>query len=423
MNSYHDKIAKILRVDKHVIFDLEVGMEKVTGKLGVLKKIVEENDAMVTDRMQKLGLPKDSPARDVFDALTSKIEADDVSIFAAADIISLREVNSAQKICDFVAKIGEMREGYFMKIEKAKELLMAEPPRKIMAALGYTSVQDLLDKEDVLEVYSALRFLEGSDWLNMVFFKQYENLKPEDFEVRKVQLKALSPKWIAAAEKFVAKKYHNVSHLKELGIIFVIPIFLGISGEILRLLSLLLHYLHEVDYYSGLFKHFAGGPVERFASRVISLLRGDILERRLSAPVAEAVRPRWLIVQRYLAKDDENDWHLFEPHVNPEALHWERAVADIVNIPNKIPGFKNGLDFWKDLGWAGDYFATEAGISVLVSFNLVDTVMALVKEKELLKYLYHQQEALWNRIFTGYFSEDEMRENIQRHIIQGWFEV
>lgn len=423
MNSYHEKIAKILRVDKHVIFDLEAGLEKITGKVGVLQGIVDENDAMVADRMQKLGLPKDALARDVFDALTSKIEADDVSIFAAADIISLREKNSAEKICDFVLKIGEIRDGYFMKMEKAKELLAAEPPLKIMEALGYSTVEDLLAKEDILEVYSALRFLEGSEWLNAVFFKQYENLKSEDFEIRKVQLKALSPKWIAAAEKFVAKKYHNVSHLKELGVIFVIPIFLGISGETLRLLSLLLHYLHEVNYYSGLFKHFAEGPVERFASRIISLLRGDILERRLAVPVAEAERPRWLIVQRYLAKDDENDWHLFEPHVNPEALHWERAVADIVNIPNKITGFKNGLDFWKDLGWVGDYFATEAGVSILVSFNLVDTVMALVKEKELLKYLYHQQEAMWNRIFTGYFSEEEMREAIQKHIIQGWFEV
>jgi hypothetical protein len=53
----------------------------------------------------------------------------------------------------------------------------------------------------------------------------------------------------------------------------------------------------------------------------------------------------------------------------------------------------------------------------------VDTVMSLVKEKELSKYLYHQEEALWNRIFTGYFSEDELEKFTKKYIIQGWFEV
>ncbi|MBI3114472.1 MAG: hypothetical protein HYZ07_00755, partial [Candidatus Harrisonbacteria bacterium] len=139
--------------------------------------------------------------------------------------------------------------------------------------------------------------------------------------------------------------------------------------------------------------------------------------------MAEAARPRWLIVQRYLAKDDENDWRLFEPHVNPEALHWQRAEQDILNIAKVIRGFHNGLDFWSGLGWAGDYFPTETGVPVLVSFNIVDTVMALVKEKELIKYLYHQQEALWNKIFTSYFSEQELEELSKKYIIQGWFEV
>ncbi len=439
-NIYLDKIARILRVDKHVLYNLDAEMAKITGKVDVIKNIALENERLVKDRMQQLGLPQESSASAVYDALISKIEADDLNLFKVIGISTARSLEAAQKICAFVKKFVPMQNGYFLKLEKAKELLIAEPPRFILSALGYNTVEDMLVKEDIFEVYSALRFLEGSEWLNNVFFKQYEKLRPEDFEERAVEIRAISPKWTEAAQKFVAKKHHNVSHLKELGVIFVIPIFLGISGETMRLMSLLVHYVHEVAYYSTLFKRCATGPIERFASSIVSLLRGDVVEDRLALPMSLADRPRWMIVQRYLAKDDENDWRLFEPHINPEAVHWEKAVDDIVGIETVIPNFsaegtrlpdgqgsskggKDGLSFWQDIGWVGDYFLTETGVQVLVSFNLVDTAMSLVKQKELVKYLYHQEEALWNKIFLGYFSQAEMERFLKDYAIQGWFEV
>ena len=422
-NGYHDKIAKILRVDKHIIYDLEAGMAKVTGKVDVIKNIAIQNDQLVKDRMQRLGLPQNSRASDVYDALISKIEADDIKLFSVMGISTARSAEAAQKICDFVVRVSPLQTGYFLKLEKAKELLIAEPPRLVMSALGYNTIEDLLAKEDIFEIYSALRFLEGSDWLNNVFSKQYEKLRPEDFEIRKIELRALGDKWAKAAQKFVAKKHHNVSHLKELGVIFVIPIFLGISGETLRIFSLLLHYLREVAYYSILFKRHADNSRDQFSSSLISLLRGDVIEQRSELPISAIGSPMWMIVQRYLAKDDENDWRLLEPHVNPEAMHWERAVDDIVGVETKIANFKDGLSFWQNIGWVGDYFATETGVSILVSFNLIDTVMSLVKQKELSKYLYHQQEALWNKIFIDYCGQQSIEKLMQDNAIQGWFEA
>lgn len=419
-----DKIAKILRVDKRLIYDLEKALNQATGKSGIFDKIVQKNDRLVKDRMAVLGLVPDAKAQEVYDSLISKIEADDLKICTAIGVCSAKGYLGAKSICDFVTQLHKPKKGYFLKLERAKEMLMAEPPKKILGALGYENVSQMLEKEDLLEVFSALRFLEDTEWLNNVFFKQYEKLTHDDFEVREVQVKALSDKWAAAAEKFVAKKYHNVSHLKELGVIFVIPIFLGISGETLRLLSLLLHYMHEVGYYSALFDQFMKDGDGEFAQKIISLLRGDVAEERVKfLDLDESSKSKWLIVQRYLAKSDENDWRLFVPHINPEALHWARAEEDIFKIEKVIPDFQDGLDFWRDLGWMGEFFQTEAGVPLLVSFNLVDTVMALVKEKELIKYLYHQQEAMWNEIFESYFGEKAIEEYSRKYIIQGWFEV
>jgi hypothetical protein len=198
----------------------------------------------------------------------------------------------------------------------------------------------------------------------------------------------------------------------------VIPIFLGVSGETLRLVALLLHYINEVKYYSDLFKYFSND--KNFAQSIVSLLRGDVIEKL--PPLSSGNRQYFLIIQRYLAKDDENDWRLFEPHINPEALHWQRAEEAIIRIPEAMK-IKNEFEFWRDLGYVGDYFVSEVGVPVLVSFNIVDTVMALVRQKELLKYIYHHQEALWNKIFVSYFDESFMIDKIKQHILEGYFYV
>ena len=78
MDGYQDKIARILRADKKEIENLEQGLEKITGKVGVLKMIIEEDERLLNDRLGILGLTRNSPAFDVYDALISKIESDDL---------------------------------------------------------------------------------------------------------------------------------------------------------------------------------------------------------------------------------------------------------------------------------------------------------------------------------------------------------
>ncbi len=421
-NLYQEKIAKILRISKKDLAELVLNLEKITGKIGVLEKIFFENERIISEKLSILGVNHNSQASEVYDALISKVEADDLKLLNIIGHSSLRGYEASQAVVGFIKSMHSKEssnatlKGFFLKKEKAKHLLIAEPPRKIMEALGYNHVGDLVEKEDLLEVYSALRFLEDTEWQNKVFFKQYESLKPEDFEERPIELRALNPKWAEATAKFVAKKHHNVSHLKELGVIFVIPVFLGISGETLRLVALLCHYLHEVSFYSDLFKEFAKDN-KSFSSNLISVLRGDVIEKKSVAIVPEAKRPRFLVVQRYLAKDDDNDWRLFEPHINPEALHWQKAEDDIVRINH------NSLEFWGGLGWVGDFFKTDIGTEVLVSFDLVDTVMELVKQKEMAKYLYHHQEALWNKIFIEYFGVEKLEQLSKDNIVRGWFEI
>jgi hypothetical protein len=414
-----EKIAKILKADRHSLTKLEERLSAVTGKRGVMDKIVEENANVIRDRLLTLGVPRDAKVKDVYDALISKIEADDSDLFTGLGNPDCRLAEDCQKVADAARKVAASPSGIFLKNDKAREFLLKEPPKKVMEFLSYDSPQKMLLNEDVYEIMSALRFVEGNEWLNNVFFRQYESLTPDDFEEREIRVMALSEKWGKESEKFVLKKRHNISHLKELGVVFVIPVLLGISGELLRMFALILHYLNEIPFYSDVFRKIKEDK-NTFAENFISLLRGDVPE---ALPAHGGEKSEWLVVQMYLAKEDENDWRLFVPHINPEALHWFKAEEKLAEIGGELNHFGEELAFWHDIDWVGDYFKDESGIDVLVSFDLVDTVMSLVKEQEMRKYLYHHEEALWNKIFVEYFGRDKLEEYSKKYLLQGYFEI
>lgn len=421
MNPY-EKIAKILRADKNTIRLLEEKLGALTGKKGIMAKIIEQNETEIRNRLDFLGLGRKITAKEIFDALISKIEADDAQLFGVLGSPSVIVPEDWQRVLEIAKDIAGKPKGLFLKEEKAAEFLRNRPPEEILKVLNYKDVDEMLQKENIFEIFSALRFVEGNEWLNENFFKQYENLKPEDFEVREIKVLALPKRWTQIAQNFIKHKYHNISHLKELGLIYAIPLSLEISGETLRNFGLILHYFNEIEFYSGLFEKFSS-DADNFAKNLVTLLRGDIVACHLSPVAAEENKTQWLVIQRYLAKDDENDWRLFEPHVNPEALHWERAEKLLVKAGKLLNSFSGDLAFWENLNWVGDYFRTETGIDVLVSFNLIDTVMSLVKEKEFVKYLYHHQEAMWNKVFCEYFGEEKMVQMMQENIIKGCFEI
>lgn len=429
-----EKIAKMIGCPTALIADLEKKMEKITGKREVMDKIMEENKQRIDGVFRALGIQKNARASEIFDALVFKIENDTREIIQNTGQFSFILKSDCDKLGRLLEGASGHPTGFFLKMDKAREFLIKEPPKKTMAALGYNVVEEMLEKEDILEIYASLRFVEDSKWLNDDFFKQYESLKPFDFEKREIICRGLDLKWAKAAEKFGAKKHHNISHLKELGLIFIIPIQIQAKGEFLRNFSLLLHYIHEIKFYSDIFKGFSETE-ETFAENFISSLKGDLPQEQGAETSGEKIR--WLIIQRYLAKDDPSDRRLFIPHLNPEAIHWYKAEEDLARIALKAESNVPFMEFWKDLDWVGDYFSdpkndvvpsatsmaeNEKAEKELISFNLVDTAMALVKEQQRIKYLYHHKEALWNKIFIEYFSKSEMETIIKKNWLKGYIE-
>jgi len=393
-------------------------MASITGQEGVIEKIAEENDLLVNRTLDEIGLSKASGAQEVRQALQSRLIHLDKELFQILDKPDLSKISKVcGKLCEASISLVNQQMGFFIKRDRAVELLSENPPKNLLEFFGYANVEELIAKESFESVFAALRFTQTTEWMHNFFDTAYNNLGPDDFEEKAIRLKVLEEKWLKVAEKFLEKKYHNVSHLKELGIIFIIPLKLDTPGEITRIFTLILHYLNEVPFYSKLFRKFISE--ENFSEKLKSLLRGDVLDKSK----AESLKSKadWLIIQRYLAKDDENDSRLFMPHINPEAEHWFKAEESLAKLPMKAEDTKGlNFGFWKGLDFVGDFLKNDGG-EELVSFDLIDVVMTLV-QKEKIKYLYHQQEALWNKIFIEYLGRNKMNELIEQNVIKGYIE-
>jgi len=427
--------SEILKVSPERMEKLEAAMQRL-GFEPVLDRVAQENNELIQQSLKQLGVEGGS-AEEIGMALAGQIERDENQLYSFIGIS--RQNFDFHKIAEAARSITTESEGFFLKKEFGMQILKECPPEATLKFLGHKSVDELLKKEDVGEIFSALRFLETNDWMHETFRVAYTKFRPEDFEHRPIELKVLGPQWEEVAKKYVEKKHHNVSHLKEFGIIFLNPIAQTGKGKFIRDFALLLHYFHEIAFYSKLFQRYAKLP--NFQEKFIALLRGDVLAKTELDP------EEWLIVQRYLWKEDPHDVRLFLPHVNPESMHWRKAEEDIAAFGEKHEEVT--LEFWNNLWSVAGFFpsltppsapptpkasdghgnASEskdagAGKEELISFDLEDTAMMFAHREEgkNMNLTYHQHEALWNRIFAAYVGgydtlEKYILDNMEKGLI------
>lgn len=348
--------------------------------------------------MTELGLTTRATAQQTFVALMERVQQDNrrvARLIGAPDDETLETL--IPKLVDTVGQAAIPRNCFGMKESVARELLEQVPPLAIMKRLGYDSLDTMLRHEDIAELFVALRFAESPEWLNS-FNANYKDLKPTDFEEREIKVVVFDPqKWGDVAEHFVTKKLHNLTHSKEMGVVGVVPMTRKtMPGAPLKILSMLLHYHNEIRLYSAYFKLISSK--NNF---------GEVLGKTLIAGTPKVSihadhHVHWRVIQRYFAKlGDESHPEIFEPHVQPEDLHWRAAESSLYDIDPQ-------LGFWRSLDYVGTKL--EGGI---ISFNLVDNAFTYsngVSFED--RYSYHFRESLWNEVFSRYMGSDVLRQQI-----------
>jgi hypothetical protein len=420
MGETHDKLARLMRAKPDVLEDLERKMNRLTGQEGVFDDIVRQIEITADRTLVGLGLSRTDDAELVRSAMAERVTHLDSHLYQLLGSPDLTDpVEASRKLWDVVSKVFVPPKGLFIKHSVAIRMLEKYPPHNLLEHFGYANIEELLEKEGFASVMASLRFSQTEQWMHEFFDIAYSDLTADDFEERDVEHIVLDRKWVTVAEKYLKKKYHNVSHLKEFGVIFIVPIDLQIPGATLRLFTLILHYLHEVPFYAGLFRRHM--QEKDFSHVFKSLLRGDVP----TGPAPNHGKITWRVVQRYLAKDNMDDFRLFEPHVNPEADHWWRAEEDLGRLSRILGRDRGGLDlgWWSGLDFIGQEFLNaQTGKQELISFDLIDLLMSLVRNSGN-PYLYHQQEALWNKIFIEYMGRERMQGYIEENLVSGFIDL
>ncbi len=398
MKIYNNYLSKILGVGETMLENLDAEMSRRTGKSGVLEKVYKENNAIVGSILSSLNINNQSVS-DIDVAFRKQIITNEQELLNFLETVEGRGIFERAAI--LARKIANVGKGFFLKKEYAKEILRKRPPENLLKYLKIANVDELFLKYDVAEAFSALRFIESNEWMHKTFDEAYSGFTPDNFEEREIEIRVLGPEWGEVAKKFVEKKHHNVSHLKEFGVIFINPIKEDTPGKFLRDFALLFHYFHEIEFYSKLFRKYAAEG--NFADKLKMLLRGDVPE------VKKTGSGEWLIIQRYLFKENPSDPRLFLPHVNPESLHWMRGERDLADF-----GFKRDditLELWNNSDWVACFAWNQ---NKIISFDLEDNAMSEVSfgEGKGESFNYHEREAMWLKIFSEYAGGEEKMEQL-----------
>lgn len=400
-----NKLAELLGAEQP-LFDLAIeDLEEISGKNGTYKELeieISKKFSQFISRELNLDIYKNS-GEDIYKGLMVLIWEQNELVLNK--YLGLSKNASLSKIISecvsFVEKLNLTKTVFRMKDSKAKEMLKKNPPKNIMDLLGYKKVDDLLKNERLEEVYGALRFAEGDEWLE-TFNNQYRKLKPSDFTTSKIRLIKMPLKWAPLTKKFIEKKKHNVTHLKELGVVIVLETEdEGLRhGIVLKVLPLLIHYFFEIHLYSTFFELKA------------EILKAESFGRLLSETIIADPKTsvelggehiHWRVIQRYFGKLDDAKKHpeIFKPHLQPEDLHWDSAQNTLARV---IPE----LSIWEDL----DYVGTIKD-NIPLSLNMMDVTLSFANKNRYKEHLYyHFRESLWNEIFSRYMGREELEHEL-----------
>jgi hypothetical protein len=396
-------LRDLLDAEEPIFSQSLIRLEKASGQSGADARLTGELTEKTHKAMRELRLdPANTTGEEYYHALLARIASDNervTKIIGGTDSADVRDL--VPRMIKAAESVDFNRRVFVLKHSKAKDLLRQMPPQILMKKLGYGTVDAMFDGEDFDELYTALRFSEGADWLN-AYNELFKTVTAKDYEERDIRILAMDyDKYVDLAEKFTKKKLHNVTHTKELGVIVVVPLRETHSkGLTLKTLPLLLHYLNEVKLYSSFFKLKARQP--RFGETVVTTLIAD--PGNASQMAGQYIH--WRVIQRYFGKlKSESHKEAFEPHVQPEDLHWRKAEDLLYQIDPK-------MEFWKGNDYVGMMFN-----SLPVSLNFVDVSLSYANAMSYAdRYYYHFRESLWNEIFIRYMSYPSLEQQILQQL-------
>ncbi len=396
-------LAELLDAEQPLFSITIEQLEKGSGNTSADVRLTAEIIGKVHQKIRELGLdPRDTTGAELYHALKELVKKHDRFIaerLGADDPTDVSDVLPRLKA--LAEQIDVPKSCWAIKPSTAKRLLRAMPPKKVMKQLGYRSLDSMLKRESICELFAGLRFIESPAWLE-AFTEKYNKLTPADFEARQIEILNLDPKkWGSSTEEFTRLRRHSITHLKEMGVIIMLPMPVKhMHGLSITVLPLLLHYINEIRVYSAFFK------LHQVSSEFGSILADSLLNDSGNHVVMAGQGVHWRILHRYFGSLHPSEHpEVFEPHLQPEDLYWRKAEDVLYRL-------EPALHFWRDM----DFVATKSS-GGLISFNLMDVAVSYVNDLPYGQQIsYHFRDSLWNEIYIRYIGQKTLETQVLKQL-------
>ena len=396
------KLSELLGADEPLFSISLQQLERASGHQAADVRLTADIITHTHQKMRELGLdPKYTNGRELYHALFGLVKLHDSFL---AKRLGIKDHSDVQEVLRAIEKhAGSLpvpQTTWAIKHSAIKRLLKAMPPKKVMKALHYRSLDSMLKRESVSELLGGARFAESLEW-QQKFAKQYAKLTPADFETRKIEVIYFDPKkWNGVADEFVRQTRHTVGHLKEVGAILLAPLPIkSLPGITITTLPFVLHYMNEIRTYAAYFK-----------TQQVSSAFGETLVKTLVEDPSEHASMaghgvHWRVIQRHYGRTNRYI-EFFEPHLSVDDMTWHSAEMALFRL-------EPALYFWHGIDYVGIVHDERP-----VSFNLLDMAISVVNN---LTYgyqsIHHMRTSLWHELFTRYLAQPSLEHQVLKQLV------
>lgn len=396
-------ISALLAKEKSAIRTTLAKLEQASGENSIDSRLISEIIINSKSKIKQLGLDADDTTpEELYVSLNNLAELHDGFLAKAIGGEDSSNVSDMlPRITKYANNVAKSKSVWGIKHAVAKRQIKLIPPKQLMKKLGYRSIDSMLKRENIDDLFAGIRIIESTEYLAK-FFNNFSKLRPSDFESRKMSVRLLThKKWEKVTNEYVRKTRSNLIELRELGSVIVTSIPVEkLPGTTITVLPLILHQLNDIHTYSSFFKF------EQVQYDFGTILSNALQDKPISNVNMAGLDLSWNIVRDHfgkLAKSGVSD--IFEPHVHNDDL--EKSIVE-----ESLYKLEPALHFW-----FGNEILGLPYSNGVISFNLMDVATNIVNNlaygENSTKYL---ADGLWDELLTRYLNEEPLHDQVLQQL-------
>ena len=345
-------------------------------------------------KLDQLGLDsEDTTAEELYYVLNRKLADDDLELTKKIRLLAAKNVNAEANISDglkvLVKAIRLQGNCLAVKPSVLKSQLKSNPPRKVMKALGYRSVDSMLKLEPIALLVLAINNFESEPYINN-FYNKYKKYTTSNLETKKLSvITTTDKKWQALLKDIKKRTGLAVVSCYEMATVVVLPLNNNPkSGYTTMLVANLLSEISVTLSVSSFLKLHQVSTDFGIKLSEIAEHEPVVDAKFLDHPVS------WKAAQHVLNAADTFD---YAPHVTSEDL-------EPINLLSKIGSIVDSYKFWENSQFLALVKSTEA-----TSLNVLDVAINLVNDLPFDKRrLDHCRHALIQELMKLYITPEQL---------------